>query len=398
MGALSGISIMDLTQFEAGPSCTELLAWLGADVVKVEPPGRGDQGRRLGSDKPDYDSYYFVLLNLNKRSVTLNLKSAEGRQLLLRMLPRFDVLVENYTLGTLESWDLGWEELSATHPGLIYASVRGFGNSGPYAPFKSFDMIGQATGGAMSVNGEPGAPPLKLGVTLGDTGTGVHCAVGILAAYIQRQATGRGQRVEVSMQEAVVNYTRVASSGRYVSGRAVRRSGSRLAFLAPGDLYHCKGEGPNDYAYMLATNREMWEGVLRTIGRDDLIGDPDWSSAAWRGQHFDDVHGMIETWTSERDKFTVMEAMGTNGVPCGAVFDTEDVLSHPHLRDRGMIATIEHPQRGMLDVPGNPVRLEDSPTTVTRAPLLGEHNEEVYRALLGLREEDLERLRQAEVI
>src|SRR2546423_706250 len=272
MLALSGMRILDLTQFEAGPSCTELLAWLGADVVKVEPPGRGDQGRALGREaaQAGADSYYFILLNLNKRSVTLNLAHEEGRELLLRMLPGFDVIIENYTFGTLEKWGLGWDKLSATHPGIIYASVRGFGNSGRYASYKSFDMVGQAAGGAMSVNGEADGPPLRLGVTIGDTGTGVHVAVGILAAYIQRQQTGKGQRVEVSMQEAVANYARVGFSSRYITGKPSRRAGNRM-FMAPADLYRCAGDGPNDYAYLLATTRDMWEGILKTIGRTDLI-------------------------------------------------------------------------------------------------------------------------------
>lgn len=396
--ALAGIRVLDLSQFEAGPSCTELLAWLGADVVKVEPPGRGEQGRHLGSDPHGPDSYYFILLNLNKRSITLNLKEPEGQRLLRQMVPRFDVLIENYTLGTLEGWGLGWDVLSAEHPGLVYASIRGFGNSGPYSSYKSFDMVGQAAGGAMSMNGERDGPPLKLGVTLGDTGTGVHCAVGILAALLQRERTGRGQRVEVSMQEAVANYSRVAINSRYVTGRFAKRNGNRVGAVAPGDLYACAGDGPNDYAYVFALAPAMWEGVLKTIGRADLLGDPEWSNPAWRAKHVDELRNVIEEWTRQRDKFEVMEAMEANGVPCSAVFDSEDLLGNPHLRERGMVTSIDHPERGAMDVLGNPIRLDQSPTTVSRSPLLGEHNDDLYGELLGMSSDDLDRLRAAGIV
>lgn len=397
MQALDGMRILDLTQFEAGPSCTELLAWLGADVVKVEPPQRGDQGRMLATADAA-DSYYFILLNANKRSVTLNLATDEGRDILKRMLPSFDVLVENYTLGTLEKWGLSWDVLHEINPSLIYASVRGFGNSGEYSPYKAFDMIAQATGGAIAMNGEFGGPPVRLGVTLGDTGTGVHLAVGILAAYVQRMQTKRGQRVEVSMQEAVVNYTRVSMTGRYITGTPSRRTGSRQPHLAPTDLFRCAPEGPNDYAYMMITTRDMWDGVLKTIGREDLIGHAEWSSTRWRNAHFDECKELVESWTRQHDKFTVMKHMAENGVPCGAVFDSEDILTNDHLAKRGMVVDIEHPTRGPMRFPGNPVRLEDSPTTVWRAPLLGEHNAEVYAELLGMKDAEVERLREAGVV
>ena len=395
MAALDGIRILDLTQFEAGPSCTELLAFLGADVIKVEDPKRGDQGRFMGMG-PGNDSMYFLLLNLNKRSVTLNLKTDEGRDLFLKLLPSFDVLVENFSLGTMEKFGLGWDVLREKFPKLIYASVRGFGDSGPYAAFKSFDMIGQAAGGAMSVNGRPDGPPERLGVTLGDTGTGVHLAVGILAAYIQREQTGEGQRVELSMQEAVMNYTRVAMLSHYLSGQPTYRRGNPLKYMS-ADLYACAGGGPNDFAYIVASLPQMWDGVLKTIDRTDLIGDKEWSNPAWRSQNWDEVHALIESWTIERDKFDVMEALGANGVPCSAVHDTGDLLASKHMRERGMVVLMEHPA-GTYDVPGNPIRLSDSPTEVTRAPLLGEHNAEVYGELLDLGPDDLAKLAENGVV
>jgi len=389
-GALDGIRICDLSQFEAGPSCTELLAFLGADVIKVEDPKRGDQGRLMGMGHGT-DSMYFLLLNLNKRSITLNLKSEEGVDLFKRMLPSFDVLVENFTLGTLDRLGIGWETLRQVHPGLIYASVRGFGDTGPLAQFKSFDMVGQAAGGAMSVNGVVDGPPTRLGITIGDTGTGLHLAVGILAAYIHRLGTGQGQRVELSMQEAVMNYTRVAMLSHYLSGEPTRRRGNPIKYMS-GDIYRCAGEGPDDYAYMLAPSPAMWDGVLKTIDHTDPSGDENWSNGLWRAQNWDGVHELIESWTSSRDKFSVAEAFQANGVPCSAVFDTGDLLSHPHLRERGAVARVEHPDMGTFDVPGNPVRLHDSPTDVTRSPLLGEHNAEVYGELLGFAPDDLARL------
>jgi formyl-CoA transferase len=253
-------------------------------------------------------------------------------------------------------------------------------------------MIAQATGGAMSLNGELGGPPIKIGVTLGDTGSGVHCAVGILAAYVERLRTGRGQRVEVSMQEAVANFVRPALMAHYITGLPTIRSGNRIPFLAPSDLYRCAPGGENDFVYMMINSRAMWEGVLTTIGRADLIGHPDHDDLRWRNHHPAEIHAMIEEWTGAREKRAVMRAMAEHGVPCGAVLDTGDLLTDPHLRARGMIATFEHPVRGTMTMPGNPVRLGDAPTVVTSAPLLGEHNRELYGELLGLGDDDLARL------
>jgi formyl-CoA transferase len=395
-GPLEGIKVLDLSQFEAGPACTELLAFLGADVVKVESPGGGDQGRGMGMG-PGSDSMYFLLLNLNKRSITLNLKTDEGRKLFLELLPKFDVLVENFALGTMERFNLGWDVLKEIHPGLIYGSIRGFGDSGPYANFRSFDMIGQAAGGAMSVNGDPDDPPQRLGVTLGDTGTGVHLAVGLLGAYIERQRTGEGQRVELSMQEAVMNFTRVAMLSHYLTnGIPTPRRGAPLKYMT-ADVYRCAGGGDNDYAYVVATNTAMWDGILKTIDRTDLIGHDEWSSGGWRASNWDQVHDLIEAWTVSRDKWSVMEAMQSNGVPCSAVFDTGDLLASDHLRDRGMVVRMEHPV-GTYDVPGNPIHMSSNDVDVTRAPLLGEHNDEVYAELLELGADDLVRLRSNNVI
>lgn len=398
MPALDHIRILDLTHFEAGPSCTELLGFLGADVTKVEPPHTGEPGRSLFADKPGLDSYFFLLLNANKRSITLNLKSAQGRQLFRQLITRVDVVIENFSLGTMEGLGLGYATLRELNPRLIYATVKGFGTYGPWSSYKSFNAVAQAAGGAFSITGLPDGPPLKPGPTIGDTGTGIHCAVGILAALLQRQKTGQGQHVEVSMQDAVVNYVRVPLRHHQQTGQLVKRTGNRLNHSAPTDTYPCHPGGPNDYVYIMATSREMWESLLRVIGRADLVGDPRYTEMAERTKRFDEAYAFIRAWTEKHDKFTVMERLGEAGVPCGAVFDSQDVLAHPHLQERGMVVTVEHPTRGSMTMPGCAVQMADSPVEVNPAPLLGQHNAAVYGEWLGLSEGELQRLEEEGVI
>lgn len=396
--ALANVKVLDLTQFEAGPSCTETLAWLGADVVKVEIPKGGDQGRRAFAEKPGQDGVYFLLLNANKRGITLNLKSDEGKTLFKSLLPKFDVVMENYSLGTMESLGLGYEVLRRINPRIIYATIKGFGTYGPYSSYKSFDMIAQAAGGAMSVTGLPDSQPVKPGPTIGDTGTGLHCAIGILSAYIQRLETGQGQKVEVAMQDAIVNFSRVAMLGHYLTGKPVKRQGNRILGMAPGDIYPCAPEGPDDYVYVTASSEHMWESLLRVIDRADLIGDERYSSPAARSKNAEDVHAFIADWTRTQDKFSAMKLIGEAGVPCGAVLDTGDILVNEHLKERGMITTVEHPQRGAFTMPGCAIQLSDSPTQVRPAPLLGQHNAEVYGELLDLSEADLAGLKERRVV
>lgn len=398
MKALDHIKVLDLTQFEAGPSCTELLAFLGAEVVKIESPKGGDQGRYLITDKPGLDSPYFLLLNANKKSVTINLKSEQGLSLFKKLVPHFDVMVENYGPGAIQELGLGYDVMSKLNPRLIYAQVKGFGTYGPYSGYKSFDMIAQATGGAMSVTGTSDTEPLRPGPTIGDTGTGVHCAVAILAALLQREKTGHGQRIEVAMQDAVVNLTRIGMMGHYLGDVPAQRRGNRITNLAPTDLYPCSPGGPNDYAYLITTTPEMWQSLAKAIGRADLVSDPRFVDQRSRNQHFNDIFDVIASWTRQRTKFEVMRILGEAGVPCGAVLDSGDVLANDHLKVRGMIQTIEHPTRGSFTMPGCAVQLSESSTDVLPAPLLGQHNSEILGNLLGLTNVDLANLKENGVL
>lgn len=398
MKALDHIKVLDLTQFEAGPSCTELLAFLGADVVKVESPKGGDQGRYLVTDKPGVDAPYFLLLNANKKSITLNLKSEQGLSLFKKLVPHFDVMVENYGPGAVQELGLGYDVVSQLNPRIIYAQVKGFGTYGPYSGYKSFDMIAQATGGAMSVTGTQDSEPLRPGATIGDTGTGVHCAVGILAALLQREKTGRGQRVEVAMQDAVVNLTRIGMMGHYLGDIPAQRRGNRLSAMAPTDLYPCAPGGPNDYAYLITTTPQMWESLMTAIGRVDILTDPRFVDQRVRNKNFDELFEVIASWTRQRSKFEVMRILGEVGVPCGAVLDSGDILANEHLKARGMIRTIEHPTRGSFTMPGCAVQLSESPVDVRPSPLLGQHNSEILGHLLGLTAADLAGLKDGGVI
>src|SRR5262249_44747425 len=297
-----------------------------------------------------------------------------------------------------EELGLGYETLRELNPRLIYATIKGFGTYGPWSSYKSFNAVAQAAGGAVSITGLPDGPPLRPGPTIGDTSTGIHCAAGILAALLQRTKTGRGQHVEASMQDAVAHYVCVPMRHHLHTKSVVKRTGNRFAPLAPTDTYRCHPGGPNDYVYLMATTREMWDSLLRVIGREDLVGDPRYTEQSQRNQRFDEVHAFIQAWTEKRDKVAVMQQLGEAGVPCGAVFDSQDVLTDPHLRGRGMVVTVEHPTRGPGTMPGCPVQLTDSPVEARPAPLLGQHNEEVYRELLGLSAAALQKLAEEGII
>ena len=394
--------VIDLTQFEAGTSCTETLAWLGADVIKVEPPVRGEQGRYASTDAPGLDSWYFLLLNANKRSVTLDLRSATGAEMLRALIAKADIFVENFAPGTIERLGFGYESVRAINPRTIYASVKGYSESSPYRDYLAFDYIGQAVGGALSVTGDPDGPPLKPGPTIGDTGSGLHLAIGVLAALLQREHTGCGQRVDVAMQDAVINYCRISYARQLMTGRGAERFGNRsqLGLASPCDAYPCKGGGPNDYCFIYTSRvgNQHWERLLEAIGREDLRGDPRFASAQARSSHVAEVDELLSDWTRRHTKQEVMEVLGQARVPAGAVFDTKELSDDPHLRDSGMFPLVHHPTRGQFRMPGWPVRMSASEVPVVAAPLLGEHNGEVFGQLLGLGPEDLARLSAEGVI
>ena len=395
--ALDGIRVLDLTQYEAGPSCTQMLAWLGADVVKIEPPA-GEPGRTALSDKRGEDAWFFLLLNSCKKGVTLNLKSPRGRAMFEELVKTADVVVENLGPGSMDRLGLGWETLHALNPRLILASVKGFGSSGPYAEYKSFEWIAQAMAGAMSMTGHPDGPPTKAIGGLADTGAGLHTAIGILAAIVQRHTTGVGQQLEVAQQDSVVNLLRIHLRESYATGKPSPRQGNRSASAAPSNLYRCRPFGPNDYVFVHLATVEMWKTLTKIVGRPELGDDPRYADRRDRVEFVDEIDAMIEAWTEKRTKHAALEILAGAGIPCGAVLDSNEVLADKHLRQRGFIVELEHPRRGTYPMPTNPVRLSDSPTDVVRAPLLGEHNAEIYGKLLGLDEAALEGLRRDGVI
>ena len=399
--ALDGIRVIDFTHDQAGPACTQMLAWLGADVIKIERPPYGDRSRRLWySDRPDTDSYFFLLLNSNKRSTVIDLKTEEGKEIARRLVREADVVAENLGPGVMERLGLGYEAVKALNPRAIYASVKGFGSYGPYSSFKCFEMIAQATSGGMSVTGYPDRPPVVTGVNVGDSGTGMHLTIAILAALVQRQQTGRGQLVEVAMQEAVLNITRVKFTPTLSNGRPLERLGNRSASGAYADLVRCAGSGDNDYVYLMLPpdNAEPFQALTEIIGRDDLRADARFATPPARAKHVEDLTAVIEGWTTKHDKHEVMRAFAGRGIPCGAVLDTTEVLADPHLRERGTIFDLEHPTRGRFSMIGSPLRLSDSPLEVKPSPLFGEHTEEVLRTLAGYSAEDVQRLKEKKVI
>jgi len=390
--ALKGIRVIDLTNNQAGPSCGQMLAWLGADVIKVEEPGKGDIARTSLSDQPDVDSLFFLTFNSNKRSLTLNLKSPRGKEVFAKLVKTGDVLLENFGPGVLERLGFGFPTLQQLNPRLVYASIKGFGTYGPYSGYKSYEPIAQAMGGAMSVTGFPDGPPTFTWACIGDSGTGMHMTIGILAALMQRHATGQGQQVEVSMQEAVLNLVRVSLRDHQRLGKPVERTGNQLGPGVPGTTYRCAPGGPNDYVFIFA-QQQMWHPLLRAMGREDLIGDSRYDTADARVENREEVNTFIEAWTSRKTKYEVMEILAGAGVPCGACQDTGELLNDPHLRARDMIVEVEHPVRGNYLSAGNPVKLSASPTRITSAPLLGQQNQDILQEL-GYQEADIAALRE----
>ena len=395
--ALEGVRVIDMTHNQAGPACTQILAFLGADVIKLEHPKGGDIARVVQRDQ-DSDSLFFLILNANKRSLTLDLKSVEGKKLFKKVISESDVLVENFAPGALDRMGLGYDTLSEINPRLIYSTIKGFGTYGPYSDFKSFEPIAQAMGGAMSVTGFPENPPTYVWPAIGDSGTGMHMAIGILAALQQRHATGKGQHVEVSMQDSVVNIMRVALRDHQRFNTPKPRAGNQLGDNVPGSTYKCSPGGPNDYVYIFA-QQQMWPAFSKTIGREDLTDDPKFATHAARWENRDELNSIIEEWTSQRTKHEVMKQLGDAGVPSGACQDTGEVLEDPHLIAREMIVDVDYPQRnGKYKTVGCPIKLSDSIAEITRPPELGEHSGDLLQDIAGVSPEEVEKLREDGVI
>ena len=395
--ALKGIRVIDMTHNQAGPACAQILGFLGADVIKLEEPKGGDVARTNMRDINDSDSLFFLILNANKRSLTLNLKTEEGKDLFRKVIAESDVLLENFGPGALDRLGLGYDALSKLNPKLIYATIKGFGTYGPYADFKSFEPIAQAMGGAMSVTGFPENPPTFNFPAIGDSGTGMHMAIGILAALQQRHNTGKGQHVEVSMQDAVVNLIRVSLRDHQRTGKPMGRSGNQLGRTVPGTTYPCAPGGPNDYVYIFA-QPQMWKPFLSVLGQPELAEDPRFKTPEARWENRDAMNAIVAAWTTQRTKHEVMKLLGDAGVPCGACLDTGEVLADPHLRARDMIVDVDFPTRGTYQTVGSPIKLSDSPVDIVRPPLLGEHTDALLNALCGVSPEEAKRLREAGVV
>ncbi len=399
---LSGVKIVDFTQFEAGPSCTEALAWLGADVVKIENPKMGDPGRRLRPGQPDTDPFYFHVFNANKRSMTVNLKSPAGLALVKDLLRQADVCIENFAPGAIERLGLGYEVVKDLNPAIIYAQVKGFGEGSPYEKNLAFDMIAQACGGTFSVTGEADGPPTRPGISLGDTGTGMLMAITILGALFKRRETGKGHRLQVAMQDAVMHYMRInfATQGRI--GKAAGRAGSKVAGItnAPMGLYPCAPGGPNDYVYIMTSraNPEHWDRLLKLLGREDLIGDPRYVTPQDRIDREAEVDEIIAGWTRQHTKHEAMRAVGDAGIPAGAVFDTMELHNDQTFEDRGIMQVMHHPVHQPFKMPGWPVRIDGKPPTLTSSPVLGQHTDEVLGEWLGLNAHAVAALRAQETI
>jgi formyl-CoA transferase len=399
--ALEGIRVIDFTHDQAGPSCTQMLAWLGADVIKIERPPNGDRARKLwNGDNPNVDSFFFLLLNSNKRSTVIDLKTDEGKEIARRLIKECDVVAENLGPGVMNRLGLGYDEVKQLNPRAVYASVKGFGSYGPYSDYKCFEPVAQATSGAMSVTGEADGPPMVNGANIGDSGTGMHLAMAILAALVQRGRTGQGQLVEVAMQEAVLNLTRVKFTTTLATGQPLPRSGNRSLSGSYADLIRCAGEGVNEYVYMMLPpeNPQMFQAMTEIIGRPDLLSDARFCTPPARAKNAAALTEIIEGWAGRHDKRDVMKAFAGRGIPCGSVFDTAEVLRDEHLRERGTIVDLEHPTRGRFPAIVSPLRLSDSPVEPRRAPLYGEDTADVLQNLAGYTAEEVAALRAKGVI
>ena len=407
MEALKGVKILDFTHVQSGPTCTQLLAWFGADVIKVERPGVGDATRKQLVDVPGADSLYFTMLNHNKRSFTLNTKNETGKEVLTRLIKECDVLVENFAPGAMERMGFGWEQIHALNPRMIMASVKGFG-PGPFEDCKVYENIAQCAGGAASTTGFNDSVPLVTGAQIGDSGTGLHLALGIVTALYHRTHSGEGQRVLASMQDGVLNLCRVklrdqqrlaagplteySQHGEGIAfGDATPRAGNDSGGGQPGRILKCKGweTDPNSYTYFI-TQAAAWPKICDAIGKPGWKEDADYATPNARLTRLNEIFGAIEDWTMTKTKFEVMDICNPLDIPVGPILSMKEIAAEPSLRDTGTIVEVDHPERGAYLTVGCPVKLSASPADVQRSPLLGEHNDEILRDVLGYDGEALE--------
>lgn len=392
---LAGLRILDLTRVLAGPYCTQVLADLGAEVVKVEVPGVGDDARHFGPFLGG-ESAYFMSLNRNKRSVTLNLKDPRGRDLFLRLVERFDVLVENYRPGTMEKLGVGYERLARVHPGLVYAAVSGFGQTGPYRLKPAYDVVVQGMGGIMSITGQPGGPPTRVGASVGDITTGLFAAIGILAALRARERTGVGQLVDVSMLDCQVAILENAIARYEVSGQVPGRIGNRHPSISPFSSV----PAADGYLIVAIGNDALWEKFCRLVGREDLLADEAFRTNHDRTEHWDRLEGVLREVFAAKTVAEWLELLEGAGIPCGPIQAIDQVVADPQVRARGMIVEMDHPVAGRLPMAGSPIQLSTGGTAGAPEPSpgLGEHTDEALAAWLGLDAEELAALRRDGVI
>ena len=411
MKALEGVKILDFTHVQSGPTCTQLLAWFGADVIKVERPGVGDATRGQLQDIPDVDSLYFTMLNHNKRSVTLNSKSDRGKAILTRLIEKCDVMVENFAPGALDRMGFSWERIQEINPRMIYASVKGFG-PGPYEDCKVYENVAQCAGGAASTTGMLGGVPIVTGAQIGDSGTGLHLAFGIVTALYHRTHSGKGQRVSCAMQDGVLNLCRVklrdqqrldhgplkeySQFGEGIEfGEATPRAGNDSGGGQPGRILKCKGweNDPDAYTYFI-TQAAVWKNICDTIGKPEWKEDPDFATPDARLPRLNEVFEAIEAWTMTKTKFEVLEICNPLNIPVGPILSMKELAEEPSLKETGTIVEVDHPERGKYLTVGNPVKLSDSPSEVVRSPLLGEHTDEILKEVVGLSDEDIAAARE----
>ncbi|MGE0847245.1 MAG: formyl-CoA transferase [Flavobacteriaceae bacterium] len=400
MKALEGVKILDFTHVQSGPTCTQLLAWFGADVIKVERPGVGDATRKQLVDVPGADSLYFTMLNHNKRSIEINSKEQSGKEVLTRLIEVCDVLVENFAPGALDRMGFSWENIQKINPRIIMASVKGFG-PGKYEDCKVYENVAQCAGGSASTTGFRDGPPLVTGAQIGDSGTGLHLALGIVTALYQREKSGRGQKVLAPMQDGVINLCRVklrdqqrlkagplteySQYGENIPfGEATPRAGNDSGGGQPGRILKCKGweTDPNAYTYFI-TQAAVWEKVCDVIGAPEWKTDPDYATPKARLPRLNEVFERIEQWTMTKTKLEVMDACNPLDIPVGPILSMKEIAEDEGLRKTGTIVEVDHPERGKYLTVGCPIKLSDSPVEVTRSPLLGEHTQEILQSVLG---------------